>query len=141
MATDMDAGSFRDPRGHIYLNAGRVFRTVTQKGVDDYGRVKTTGLLDKLVASNQLVAFEEVDKIAHGFDQPEVALLLEHPRLPFVSYPYEWGFQQLKHAALLQIDIYLEALHHDVTLTDATAYNIQFVGAHPIFIDHLAFRP
>ena len=61
MATDMDAGSFRDPRGHIYLNAGRVFRTVTQKGVDDYGRVKTTGLLDKLVASNQLVAFEEVD--------------------------------------------------------------------------------
>lgn len=29
----------------------------------------------------------------------------------------------------------LEALHHDVTLTDATAYNIQFVGAHPILVD------
>ena len=141
MATNRDAGSFRDPRGHIYLNAGRVFRTVTQRGVDDYNRVKTTGLLDKLVATNQILALEEVDKVAHGFDQPEVALLLEHPKLPFVSYPYEWGFQQLKRAALLQLDIYLEALHHDVTLTDATAYNIQFVSAQPIFIDHLAFRP
>lgn len=141
MAIDMDAGSFRDPRGHIYLTAGRVFRTVTQKGIDEYSHVKKTGLLDKLVASNQVLAFEEIDKNAHGFGQPDVTLLLEHPRLPFVSYPYEWGFQQLKSAALLQLDICLEALRHDVTLTDATAYNIQFVGAQPVFIDHLAFRP
>jgi len=141
MATDLDEGSFRDPRGHIYLGAGRVFRTVTQKGIDEYSRVKTTGLLDKLVARSQLLALEEVDKNTHGFGQPDIALLLEHPRLPFVSYPSGWGFQQLKSAALLQLDIYREALRHDVTLTDATAYNIQFVGAQPIFIDHLAFRP
>jgi ribosomal protein L11 methylase PrmA len=141
MAIDLDAGSFRDPRGQIYVNDNRVFRTVTQKGIDEYSRVKTTGLLEKLVANNQVVALEEIDKNAHGFGQSEVALLLEHPRLPFVSYPYEWGFQQLKSAALLQLDIYLEALRHDVTLSDATAYNIQFVGAQPIFIDHLAFRP
>ncbi|MBU2676258.1 MAG: class I SAM-dependent methyltransferase [Gammaproteobacteria bacterium] len=141
MAIDLDEGSFRDPRGHIYLDADRVFRTVNTTGIDEYNRVKTTGLLGKLIASNQLVELEEVDKQAHGFDQPEVALLLEHPRLPFISYPYEWGFQQLKSAALLQLDIYLEALRHDVTLSDASAYNIQFIGAQPIFIDHLAFRP
>jgi len=141
MAIEIDEGSFRDPRGHIYLTADRVFRTVTQKGIDEYSSVKATRLLDKLVARKQLLEFEEIDKNAHGFGQPEVALLLEHPRLPFVSYPYEWGFQQLKSAALLQLDIYVEALRHDVTLTDATAYNIQFIGAQPVFIDHLAFRP
>ncbi|MDH3531767.1 MAG: class I SAM-dependent methyltransferase, partial [Gammaproteobacteria bacterium] len=102
---------------------------------------KATGLMEKLVASGQLVAFNDVDKDVHGFDQPGIALLLEHPRIPFVSYPYEWGFQQLKSAALLQLDIYLEALRHSVTLSDASAYNIQFIGARPVFIDHLAFRP
>ena len=46
----------------------------------------------------------------------------------------------MKAAALLQLDVYLKALEHDVTLTDATAYNVQFQGPKPIFIDHLSFR-
>ncbi len=141
MTIKIDTGSFRDPRGHIYIKDCRVFRSVTETGIEDYQRVKATGLLEKLTASNQLVALNEVDKDEHGFNQPEIVLLLEHPRLPFVAYPYEWGFQMLKSAALLQLNVYIEALHHDVTLTDATAYNIQFIGSQPIFIDHLAFRP
>ena len=30
---------------------------------------------------------------------------------------------------------------HGFTLSDATAYNIQFAGSAPVFIDHLSFRP
>jgi ribosomal protein L11 methylase PrmA len=65
--------------------------------------------------------------------------VLEHPKIPFISYPYEWSFPALKAAALLHLDIQLSALEYDVTLSDASAYNIQFIGAKPIFIDRLSF--
>ncbi|MCH7636991.1 MAG: class I SAM-dependent methyltransferase [Proteobacteria bacterium] len=57
-----------------------------------------------------------------------------------MSYPYEWPFPALKAAALLHLDIQLAALEKDVALTDATAYNVQFIGSNPIFIDSLSFR-
>ena len=137
----IDAGSFRDPRGHVHIEDGRVFRTITRTGIEDFRKVEATGLLRRLVDTGRLVDFREVEPRTHGFDGSEVVALLEHPRLPFVSHPYEWGFQLLKRAALLQLEIGLEALRDGVTLTDATAYNVQFVGAEPRFIDHLAFRP
>jgi ribosomal protein L11 methylase PrmA len=42
---------------------------------------------------------------------------------------------------LFHLDIQIEALDAGVMLTDASAYNVQFIGARPVFIDHLAFRP
>ena len=67
--------------------------------------------------------------------------LLEHPRVPFISYPYEWSASLLRKAALHHLDTQLEALERGFTLSDATAYNVQFVGPKPVFIDHLSFRP
>jgi hypothetical protein len=63
------------------------------------------------------------------------------PMLPFVSFPYEWSFSALKAAALLHLKIQLVALDKGVTLSDASAYNVQFRGAQPVFIDHSSFRP
>jgi len=108
---------------------------------DDYRKVRASGLIDSLVADGLLVAEEECDGSALGSIADNASLVLEHPRLPFISYPYEWPFSALKAAALLQLEIYLRALEHDVTLSDAAAYNIQFQGAQPVFIDHLSFKP
>jgi ribosomal protein L11 methylase PrmA len=41
---------------------------------------------------------------------------------------------------VLQLDIYLAALDCGVTLADASAYNVQFAGPTPLFIDYLSFR-
>jgi hypothetical protein len=70
----------------------------------------------------------------------DVAGVLRHERIPFVSYPYEWTFSMLKDAALLQLDLLLAALEHDLILKDATPYNVQFEGARPVFIDVGAFE-
>ena len=64
--------------------------------------------------------------------------MLEHPRIPFISYPYEWSFSLHKQAALHHLDLHLAALDNGFTLSDATAYNIQFQGTRPVFIDHLS---
>ncbi|HEY4798422.1 MAG TPA: SAM-dependent methyltransferase, partial [Bacteroidia bacterium] len=60
--------------------------------------------------------------------------------IPFISYPYEWCFSQLKDAALLTLKIQKTALQHGMILKDASAYNIQFIGSTPIFIDTLSFE-
>jgi hypothetical protein len=65
--------------------------------------------------------------------------VLRHERIPFVSYPYEWSFAMLRDAALLQLDLLLAALDEDLTLKDASSYNVQFVGARPVFIDVASF--
>jgi ribosomal protein L11 methylase PrmA len=135
-----DSGSFRDPSGRIYHHDDRVYRTVMPPGREHFEFVRSTGLIDELVSSGQLVAESVVDVAILGEASARASFLLEHPRLPFVSYPYEWSFSALKSAALMQLDIHLKALAHGVTLSDATAYNIQFVGSEPVFIDALSFR-
>ncbi|MEE9596341.1 MAG: class I SAM-dependent methyltransferase [Acidiferrobacterales bacterium] len=135
-----DAGSFRDPSGRVYVVDGRVFRTVMPSAVEDFEFVRSTGFLERLIDDGRVVAEKKVDPGALGQCAQGARYVLEHPMLPFVSYPYEWPFAALKAAALLQLDIHLEALDHGVTLSDATAYNIQFRGVEPVFIDSLSFR-
>ncbi|MFB3776652.1 MAG: SAM-dependent methyltransferase [Bryobacteraceae bacterium] len=61
-------------------------------------------------------------------------------QIPFITYPYEWSFDQLRDAALLTLEVQSRALAHGLTLKDASAYNVQFRGATPVFIDTLSFE-
>jgi SAM-dependent methyltransferase len=63
------------------------------------------------------------------------AALLRHERIPFVSYPYEWPFSSLKRAALLQLDLLVDAIGAGLMLKDGTPYNVLFDGARPMYID------
>ncbi len=139
-AARAEPASFRDPSGHIFRRSGRIFRTVNERAVEDFEFVRATGLLDKLAAEGRVIAAQEVAAAELGEAAAEARYVLEHPRLPFVSYPYEWPFPALKAAALLHLDIQLEALDHGIALSDASAYNVQFIGARPLFIDTLSFR-
>lgn len=67
--------------------------------------------------------------------------VVEHARVPFVSYPYEWPFGMLKDAALLHLSLMREALGADMILKDSSAYNIQWFGVRPTFIDIPSFEP
>jgi len=135
-----ESGSFRDRRGRIFYVDDRVLRTVMPMAIDDFNFVRGSGLVDALVSTGKLVGETVVDAAVLGEHAGDARLVLEHPRLPFISYPYEWSFSALKSAALLHLDIQQAALKKDVAMTDATAYNVQFVGPNPIFIDSLSFR-
>jgi len=130
-------GSFRDPSGYIFENENQIFRAVSNLGFVNYKYVKDSGFLDAAIAKNWVVGCKEVEQ-----SLPDVAaeLVLEHPRLPFISYPYEWSFEALKSAAIFHLDVQLMALGYNVAVSDATAYNVQFLGTNPIFIDVLSFK-
>ncbi|MDH3503144.1 MAG: class I SAM-dependent methyltransferase [Nitrospirota bacterium] len=133
-------GSFRDPSGNVYQVEGRILRTVNECFSQDFDFVTSTGLLKSLAAEGLLLPFEFVSSDILKLSDPKPRYVLETPRLPFISFPYEWSFSALKAAALLHVRIHLQALEVGVTLSDASAYNIQFQGNHPVFIDHLSFR-
>lgn len=141
MSAMADGGSFRDPGGRVFLSGDRVFRTVMPVSAPAYEGVRDAGLLERLIGKGLVVGSQEADATALDAFEPRPSYVLEHPRIPFVSYPYEWSFSLHKRAALHHLDVHLEALEAGFTLSDATAYNIQFVGTRPVFIDHLSFKP
>ncbi|HPT50420.1 MAG TPA: class I SAM-dependent methyltransferase [Accumulibacter sp.] len=134
-ATLHEQGSFRDPRGRVYSHDGRIFRAIAPKALGDYRWLMDSGLYSRLVGKRWLTAAVEIETPSTQTG----SLVIEHEKIPFVSYPYEWTFSQLKAAAVHQLDVHLEALDHGVTLSDASAYNVQFIDANPIFIDVLSF--
>jgi ribosomal protein L11 methylase PrmA len=135
-----DPGSFRDPSGSVYQSGGRIFRTVAPNATSQYEAARDAGIYAELVRRRRLVSLQELNVL----DTPEVAsaaaYVLEHEKLPFISYPYEWSFSLLKDAAIFHLDFHLDLLSKGFTLSDASAYNVQFVGPKPIFIDHLSIR-
>lgn len=133
-------GSFRDPAGGVFEADGKIYRTVTAAGAAAFRAARDTGVLDLLVERRMLVPFAEVQPT--GAEEAAGAVyLLEHPRLGTISHPYEWSFALLREAALFHLDLQLVLLDKGFALSDASAYNVQFVGPAPIFIDHLSIRP
>src|SRR5215472_15438233 len=138
-----DRGSFRDPDGYIVQRAERIFRVILPAAAERWRQFVASGLAEELQSADLLIPTRELDpkSLEADFPAPSGALVVEHERIPFVSYPYEWTFEMLRDAALLQLRIMDRALRHKWILKDATAYNVQFRGAAPVFIDALSFEP
>ena len=106
----------------------------------DYEAARDSGVLKKYVDKNILIDSQEIDSAGLGFAENSAAYVVEHPKIPFISYPYEWSFALLKEAALFHLDFQCDLLDDGFVLSDATAYNVQFDGPRPLFIDLLSIR-
>jgi ribosomal protein L11 methylase PrmA len=136
-----DPGSFRDPGARVFERDGRLFRALSPRAADDYVWLRDRGIIGRLIQGGHLVPTAEINPATIGVDPGPIALVLEHERVPFVSYPYEWPFSALKAAALFHLDLHLSLLGQDATLVDASAYNVQFqTGMRPVFIDVPSLR-
>lgn len=136
-----NSASFRDPAGHVYWHENHIYRTVMPNFVQAFETVRQSTIIKTWIEKGILWPEQSVDKAILGEIGKEAHAVLHHPVFPFISYPYEWPFELLKEAALLQLQLMQEGLEHNIILNDASAFNIQFDGIRPVFIDHLAFRP
>lgn len=131
--------SFRDPAGFLFTLDSVLYRQVNQSYRNNFDHLLNSGLYERLVKSRALVAHQPAAGIPSP--APELAYQIIQPeRIPFISYPYEWSFSQLKDAALLTLSIQKKALDAGMALKDASAYNIQFRGSRPVLIDTLSFE-
>ncbi len=140
-----DGGSFGTPTAWSSSRRVPSCESSPRTGLANWKAFVDSGLMARLVEAGSIVATEPADEAAFralslvDTDGPWVAAL-RHDRIPFISYPYEWTFSMLRDAALLQLQITLDALGADIGLKDATPYNVQWRGAHPVFIDLGSFE-
>lgn len=137
MSDQRIAGSFRDPSGFLFESDGVLYRQINVSFKHDFDRLIDSGLYDALIGDGLLIPHMEADRLlapardAYKVIQPE--------RVPFISYPYEWCFSQLKDAALATLRIQARAMDFGMSLRDASAFNIQFYEGRPVLIDTLSF--
>ena len=124
--------SFRDPSGYVYEDKGIIYRKIFPCYFKQYDYFMSSGLYNELVNNNYIVSYKEIERC-------DEYILLKVDKIPFISYPYEWCFSQIKDAAILTLDILRISLKYGMILKDASGYNITFNKGRPIFIDTLSF--
>ena len=130
--------SFRDPSGFVFSRDGTLYRQVNRVFADEFDACSSSGLYDTLISDRLLVPHRAAD-MALALT-PDAYAVIQPDRIPFISYPYEWCFGELKDAALLTLEVQSRALEQGFVLRDSSAYNVQFVDGRPVFMDTLSFE-
>lgn len=126
------SSSFRDPSGYVFFEEGVLKRCVLPIYFKQYNALKNDGFFQKAIENKLLIPHEE--ELASN-----ERIILKPQILPFITYPYEWCFNQYKEAALLTLKLHKFALERGYILKDASAYNVAFSKGKAIFIDTLSF--
>jgi len=132
------SSSFRDPSGFLFYRDRLIYRQINIAYKKNYDYLMEFGLYEALTDAELLIPHEEVN-IDSSIPDKAYKTIKPAP-IPFISYPYEWCFSQLKDAALATLEIQKKSLDFGMSLKDCSAYNIQFRKGKPIFIDTLSFE-
>jgi len=140
----LPGGSFRDPAGALHQVEGRVLRQVHPPGEP---------LARLYFESPALLRAREQGLLVEGWrldpgDLPpplrEGAVpggtWMEHPPVPFPTYPPEWTWSMLRDAASATLDLALGLLPEGLEPKDATPWNLLFRDTRPLFVDALSFE-
>ncbi|MDM4718846.1 class I SAM-dependent methyltransferase [Micromonospora sp. WMMA1363] len=136
--TDLRAepASFRDPANRVYHRGDEVLRGLNERAAAEWRALAGSDFFTTLLTEGKVCGTVEAAPVPHGW-----AALLRHERIPFVSHPYEWSHTMLRDAALLHLEILRVALPAGFTTKDGSAYNLQWRGAQPVFIDVGSLTP
>jgi len=124
--------SFRDPSGYMFHDGDTLRRVINPIYFPQYRKLTDSGFYQTLIKKGLLIGHEETSS-----SEEKIVITPEH--IPFITNPYEWSFEQFKHAALLTLQIQKYALSKGFILKDASAYNVTFHKGKAVFIDTLSF--
>lgn len=134
--TNYSSQSYRDRDGFMVVEKNIARRYVQQSYAANYEHLMESGLYEQLVSKNLLIPHEESLNIL----ETNFFKVLEPTFIPFISYPYEWTFDQWKEVALKTLEINSIAIEYGMILKDASPFNFAFFKGNPIFIDTLSFE-
>lgn len=127
-----------DTAGEVFVSGDRILRGIypgdAEAVRDILGRCERDDLFKR-----GIVRTRELAENPH----PELPYetVLEHERVPFVSYPHEWPALMLRDAALFHISLFEELGERGLTLKDWHPYNVLFNGVSPTFVDFTSIIP
>ena len=126
-------GTFRDPAGSLYFDEAKVFRHVRPAFAAAADSFLASALARRWMSNGRMVATSIAARDMDG------SLLLEHERIDYPTYPWEWTPGQWAAAGELTLDLCEESVAAGLILKDATPLNILFRNAEPVFVDVLSF--
>ena len=144
--TISSSASFRDPENAAFLHEGTWFRIAAPSSAAALTALRSSQTYADLVGSGAMVSFEELDDAAAAPVLQQYATTAGRSAIAgsrvfavesveVVTYPWEWPNSLLEAAALLTLDIRERLLGMGLDLKDASAFNVQFRGMKPVFID------
>ena len=134
-------GSFRDPHARVFEDDERILRGLDDTAAAAFDAVERTEWFRTASADQRLIGTRRAaGPAADALVAQGWTAVLEHDRVPVVTYPYEWSFSMRRDAALLHLDLVGGAVAAGLACKDGSAYNVQFVGARPVFIDLGSFE-
>lgn len=128
--------SYRDRDGYIVVENSIARRYVLKSYADHYDQLMKSGLYTHLVEKKLLIPHIEIS----ATEQPECYKIIEPVFIPFISYPYEWTFDQWKEMALKTLQINCISLKYGMILKDATPFNFTWHKGQAVFMDTLSFE-
>ena len=139
--TDFEPGSFRDRTNRVFYRDGAVLRGLNPHAAQEWEALTSKPFFQQFMTAGKLVRTEQIELASSPLAKDEQwSVVLQHQPIPFISYPYEWSFSMLQDAALLTLELQDAALRTDMTLKDATPFNVQWSGSRPVFIDIPSFE-
>lgn len=125
-----------DYHGEVYLAGEKVLRAIRPEYEPFYGGLLERPLIKELMEEGGLIYATRSDVQIPGRN-----LVLEHPRVPFVTYPFEWSATMLKKAAQLLLKLNIRLMEDGLCLEDAHLWNVLFDGTTPRFVDFTSIAP
>ena len=144
--TPTGSASFRDPENAAVHVDGTWYRIASATSADALRQLRSSELYAALTADGQLVRFDEADadeagrvqqayRAATGREAVPDAVVFTVESVEVITYPWEWPNSLLEAAARLTLDLRIRLLAIGLDLKDASAFNVQFRGLAPVFID------
>lgn len=135
---DKDLLSFRDPSGRLLTLDGRILRIIHRFGEPNLRAWMGSNRIKSFIQEGRLISAELLNPDEARELIPGQETVVEHEKVSFPSFPYEWPAEMLFEAGQLTLDIAEGLLEEGLGLKDATPYNILFRGSKPVFIDMLS---
>ena len=140
-ALQLEPGSYRDRQATVFYHEGKVLRALSATASANWEQLRSAPFFAEMMALGRIVRTARAERVLQALPAGAWVDVVEHARIPFVSYPYEWTFGMLKDAALLHLELLEAALGASMILKDASAYNMQWTGVQPVFVDIPSFEP
>ena len=114
----------------LYFYEDRVLRGIHSDYTTQVREMFDSGMMQELVEKQLFVKTWISDTKIEGYE-----LVIEHERIPYWNYPYEWSFTMLHRAANLVLDANEVVNKYGYELFDVHAFNVVYDMARPKYVD------
>jgi hypothetical protein len=125
----VDVASIVDEVGVVFHLNDKIYRAITKAHEEE---------VRKFLARKDLNKFFEAGLVQTSistYSSDQYPLVLEHRKIPFISYYMEWSGQMLYDVAHMIIDLQTLLVESGYWLKDGHPWNVLFDYSKPVFID------